>query len=82
MSVVSQSARIPVVFLQGIGGAARLWEPQVTSFVAAGYAPVALALPALRLYRQSGDAVEKIGNNVYSAGTKQPSANDGNDSWR
>ena len=36
---------IPVVFLQGIGGAARLWEPQVASFTAAGYAPVALDLP-------------------------------------
>lgn len=36
---------IPVVFLQGIGGAARLWEPQVASFKAAGYDPVALDLP-------------------------------------
>lgn len=39
------SDAIPVVFLQGIGGAARLWEPQVESFKAAGYEPVALDLP-------------------------------------
>jgi len=36
---------IPVVFLPGIGGAARLWEPQLASFRAAGYRPVALDLP-------------------------------------
>jgi len=36
---------IPVVFLQGIGGAAKLWQPQVASFSAAGYEPVALDLP-------------------------------------
>lgn len=39
------SDAIPVVFLQGIGGAARLWDPQVASFKAAGYEPVALDLP-------------------------------------
>ena len=36
---------IPVIFLQGIGGDARLWAPQVASFAAAGYAPHALDLP-------------------------------------
>lgn len=36
---------VPVVFLQGIGGDARLWAPQVASFQAAGYEPVALDLP-------------------------------------
>ena len=36
---------IPVVFLQGIIGAARLWDPQLASFRAAGYEPVALDLP-------------------------------------
>ncbi|MBI1204087.1 MAG: alpha/beta fold hydrolase [Rhodopseudomonas sp.] len=41
----SQNSPIPVVFLQGIGGAARLWDPQVASFAAAGYRPVALDLP-------------------------------------
>jgi pimeloyl-ACP methyl ester carboxylesterase len=41
----SPNAPIPVVFLQGIGGAARLWDPQVVSFTAAGYEPVALDLP-------------------------------------
>ena len=41
----SQPSRTPVVFLQGIGGAARLWDPQIASFEAAGYEPVALDLP-------------------------------------
>jgi pimeloyl-ACP methyl ester carboxylesterase len=36
---------IPVIFLQGIGGDARLWAPQVASFSAAGYQPHALDLP-------------------------------------
>lgn len=40
----SQSA-IPVIFLPGLGGAARLWDPQMKSFAAAGYQPVALDLP-------------------------------------
>jgi pimeloyl-ACP methyl ester carboxylesterase len=34
-----------VVFLQGIGGAARMWRPQVKSFRRAGFDPVALDLP-------------------------------------
>jgi 3-oxoadipate enol-lactonase len=34
-----------VVFLHGIGGAARIWAPQVDSFAAAGFRPVALDLP-------------------------------------
>lgn len=34
-----------VVFLHGIGGAARIWAPQVASFAAAGFRPVALDLP-------------------------------------
>jgi len=41
----AEDSRIPVVFLQGLGGAARLWDPQVVSFGAAGYAPIALDLP-------------------------------------
>jgi 3-oxoadipate enol-lactonase len=41
----SKPERIPVVFLPGLGGAARLWDPQMTSFSAAGYQPVALDLP-------------------------------------
>jgi 3-oxoadipate enol-lactonase len=40
-----ETAAIPIVFLQGIGGAARLWDPQVRSFAAAGFDPVALDLP-------------------------------------
>ncbi len=35
---------IPVIFLQGIVGAARLWGPQLADFRAAGYEPVALDL--------------------------------------
>ena len=34
-----------VVFIHGIGGGARLWAPQMTSFSAAGYRPVAPDLP-------------------------------------
>ena len=41
----SKNSSIPVVFLQGIGGAAKLWDPQVANFAAAGYRPVALDLP-------------------------------------
>jgi len=35
----------PVVFLHGIGGAARVWTGQLRSFAAAGFRPVALDLP-------------------------------------
>jgi pimeloyl-ACP methyl ester carboxylesterase len=35
----------PVVFLHGIGGAARVWTSQLQSFAAAGFRPVALDLP-------------------------------------
>ncbi len=34
-----------VVFLHGVGGAARAWAPQMQSFASAGFAPVALDLP-------------------------------------
>ncbi|HKU95056.1 MAG TPA: alpha/beta fold hydrolase, partial [Vineibacter sp.] len=34
-----------VVFVHGIGGAARIWEPQVVSFTAAGRRCVAVDLP-------------------------------------
>ena len=34
-----------VVFIHGIGGGARVWKPQLQSFSAAGYRPVALDLP-------------------------------------
>jgi len=40
----ASSPRPPVVFLQGIVGAAKLWDPQLASFSAAGYEPVALDL--------------------------------------
>ena len=43
MSGVS-SAPVPVVFLQGIIGPARLWDPQLADFRAAGYEPVPLDL--------------------------------------
>ena len=35
----------PVVFLHGLGGAAKIWAPQLPSFSAAGFAPIALDLP-------------------------------------
>jgi len=38
-------ARIPVVFLHGIGGSARSWAPQLESFARAGFHPVPLDLP-------------------------------------
>lgn len=34
-----------VVFLHGVGGAARAWAPQLASFAAAGFSPTALDLP-------------------------------------
>ena len=34
----------PVIFLHGIGGAAKSWSPQIASFASAGYQPVALDL--------------------------------------
>ncbi len=41
----SRSPSPAVVFIHGIGGSARVWAPQVASFAAAGFAPVALDLP-------------------------------------
>jgi 3-oxoadipate enol-lactonase len=41
----ASSSPVPVVFLQGIIGPARLWELQVAPFRAAGYDPVPLDLP-------------------------------------
>jgi 3-oxoadipate enol-lactonase len=37
--------RPAVVFLHGIGGAARIWAPQQHSFAHAGFRPVAVDLP-------------------------------------
>lgn len=34
-----------VIFVHGIGGAARIWEPQIAAFTAAGNHPVAIDLP-------------------------------------
>lgn len=45
MNSLSTGLPVPVVFLQGIGGAARLWDPQVADFKSAGYEPIALDLP-------------------------------------
>jgi 3-oxoadipate enol-lactonase len=39
------NAGVPIVFLHGIGGAAKVWTPQLESFAAAGFRPVALDLP-------------------------------------
>lgn len=40
-----QAATNGIVFIHGVGGSARAWQPQVQSFRAAGYAPLALDLP-------------------------------------
>ena len=37
-----------VVFLHGLGGRAKIWSPQVASFSAAGFAPIALDLPGIK----------------------------------
>jgi 3-oxoadipate enol-lactonase len=42
---VADRPKSPVVFIHGIGGGARLWAPQVASFAAAGFDPVAIDLP-------------------------------------
>jgi 3-oxoadipate enol-lactonase len=34
-----------IVFIHGVGGSARAWQPQVETFRAAGYTPLALDLP-------------------------------------
>lgn len=40
-----ETASAAVVFLHGVGGAARAWAPQMQSFASAGFTPVALDLP-------------------------------------
>jgi len=45
MATAQSSSGKAVVFLHGIGGAARVWTPQLRSFAAAGFDPVALDLP-------------------------------------
>jgi 3-oxoadipate enol-lactonase len=45
MATAQSSGGPAVVFLHGIGGAARAWTPQLRSFAAAGFEPVALDLP-------------------------------------
>jgi 3-oxoadipate enol-lactonase len=42
---MEKSAMTPVIFLHGLGGGARSFAPQIASFAAAGYQPVALDLP-------------------------------------
>lgn len=42
---VDATRPLPVVFIHGLGGSQRVWQGQVASFAAAGYAPVALDLP-------------------------------------
>ena len=57
-----KSAVIPVVFLHGIGGGARSFAPQIASFAAAGYQPVALDLLGY------GDAHAGRGDELRGAG--------------
>ena len=43
--VVAKASQPAVVFLHGIGGAARIWAPQQRSFAQAGFRPFAIDLP-------------------------------------
>ena len=45
MAIVQPAQDSDVIFLHGIGGGARGFAPQIASFAAAGYQPVALDLP-------------------------------------
>src|SRR5258707_12520071 len=49
-----------VVFLHGIGGAARAWGPQIAAFKAAGLHPVALDLPGYGA-RPAGGTMDFLG---------------------
>src|SRR6266540_3532178 len=40
-----QAEGAAVLFLHGIGGAAKVWDPQIASFTRAGYRPIAIDLP-------------------------------------
>src|SRR5215216_231430 len=40
-----QAEGVAVLFLHGIGGAAKVWGPQIASFTRAGYRPIAIDLP-------------------------------------
>src|SRR5437588_9463994 len=55
-SARGKSVMTPVVFLHGIGGGARSFAPQMASFAAAGYQPVALDL----LGYGGGEPVEEM----------------------
>ena len=41
----SISSSPAVVFIHGIGGSSRVWDPQSATFAAAGFAPLAVDLP-------------------------------------
>ncbi len=57
----------PVVFLHGIGGAARIWAPQIQPFKAAGFHPVALDLPGYG----ARPAVERMDFDALAADLEQ-----------
>lgn len=66
-----------VVFIHGIGGAARIWQAQLTTFCAAGYACVAVNLPGYggRVPVQEvtfEDLATDVEATLASSGLKQP----------
>jgi 3-oxoadipate enol-lactonase len=71
------AARLPVVFIHGIGGSARIWEPQLNTFPAAGCSAVAVNLPGYggripiteATFDALADDVESI---IASAGLDRP----------
>ena len=73
-----KSAVIPVVFLHGIGGGARAFAPQIASFAAAGYQPVALDLPGYGGARAGrGDGLRGAGGGRRSPRIAQSAARTG-----
>ena len=45
ITYLEAGAGVPVLFLHGIGGAARMWAPQLDAFAAAGYRALAWDMP-------------------------------------
>ena len=66
-----------IVFIHGIGGSARAWQPQVASFRAAGYAPLAVDLlgygerPPINAVNVENFA-EDVENTIANSGLQRP----------
>lgn len=70
-----QTGPVGVVFIHGVGGSAHVWQPQVASFGAAGYAPLALDLPGYG----GRPAIERIDFEEFSEDVETAIANAGLD---